>query len=421
MDQGYDSFPDSFNAELADAVRKSWSESQNNPQQLSLTDSPVGTPTNHSNYTSSPASLISSNKSASVTSPQPVTNALVDDGANGYQLIERHYSLTENTTESISDILIDLNLGTPECEETVKDTQPIPIRRGSLQDVQRVRQLLNPRSSFSGVSSNEPEVPQQGNIAWVTILKDDKPESIKPVIVLDRSLKQVNSKYRLCVLHSEQTNSSELRNVGIETICFEKFLPELLNNTIHSNSIIILFIALVNRFDLVCYLAPTCMAIENIDELLDSEEICNEIDNETCVLLTNESPDSQNEEDSQIIILRPSSDVAMCIKEFFTVYGNDENGRKSKICCMRDSDVLKTLFNETWGHLSSEGYCTTLTSAFNSESSQSFYKIVDFKILKPWNVQKDADDIIDDTLAGQWHLLWLDFLKSQNNMRASRC
>lgn len=413
MDQGYDSFPDNFNTELADAVRKSWSEPQNNLEQLSLTDSPVGTPTNHSNYTPSSASLISSNKSASVTSPQPAIDSMVDDGANGYQLIERHYSLTENTTESISDILIDLNLGTPECEETVQDTQPMPIRRGSLQDVQRVRQLLNPRSSFSGISSNEPEEPKQGSMGWVTILKDDKPESLRPVIVLDRSLRQVSSKYRLCVLHSEQTNASELRNVGIETICFEEVLPELLNNTIHSNSIIILFIALVNRFDLVCYLAPTCMAIENIDELLDSEEICNEIDNETCVLLTNESPDSQNEEYPQIIILRPSSDVAMCIKEFFTVYGNDENGRKSKLCCMKDSDVLKTLFNETWGHLSSEGYCTTLTTTSESESCQPFYKIADFKILKPWNVQKDAGDIVEDSLTEQWHLLWLDFLNSQ--------
>lgn len=410
MERSLETFPDDFTIELDDAVRKSWSEPQEMTTQTVDIFSPVGTPPVRNESGSSSGSMGSSFNQSSLVTPPNGLNESFEDNGQRYRRRERHYSLTENTHESISDIMVDLDLGVGNVEEPQLEILPVPIRRGSVQDVQRVRQLLNPRSSFSGVSSDEPETSKQENTGWVTILVDDKPETIKPVIILHRSLLAVNSKYRLHVLHNKYTDAAELAACGIRTLCFDEPLPRLLQQAVDSSSILSLFVALVDKFELACYLSPTCMVMENVDELLESEEICNEIDNETCVLLTKEAPEKAGKNYIQIAISRPCNEVAMCIKELFTEYGDDQEVKKGKVCCKDDFDVLRTLFNETWGHLSSEEYCGT---PFVRSATIGNYKIIDYKLLKPWN---DPEDISDDSINERWHLAWQEFEHSSRKL-----
>lgn len=393
-------YPDEFNLELADAVRKSWSEPQEVPCESSALFSPVGTPPAGSFCGSSTGSFVSSNNQGSLVTP-PMTSSGVPEETG--QNVERHYSLTENTHESISDIMVDLSLGDTQEASPELELQPRPIRRGSIQDVHRVRHLLNPRSSFSGSSTDEPTVPREENVGWVTILADDRPETMKPIIILDRSLQAVKSKYRLHVLHDRQTNAAELAACGIKTVCFDETLPKSFRCATGSSSVLSLFIALVDRLELACYLAPTCMVMENVDELLESDEICNEIDNETCVLLTKESSEGEAKGCLQIMILRPSIDLAMCVKELFTVYGDHGEAQEGKMSYKDDFDVLRTLFNQTWGHLSSDEYCAT--PGFE-QSTDKQYKIVDYRLLKPWI---ESEESATNSLCERWRLAWQDF------------
>ncbi|QLQ78586.1 hypothetical protein HG537_0A08330 [Torulaspora globosa] len=387
-------YPDEFNVELADAVRKSWSEPQEVAGESSTVLSPVGTPPVGSLCGSSSGSFVSSNNQGSLVTPPMSSNGGSEEISTGRN-VERHYSLTENTHESISDIMVDLSLG--ESQEVA------PVRRGSIQDVHRVRHLLNPRSSFSGASTDEPAVPGEDTVGWVTILADDRPKTMKPIIILDRSLQAVKSKYRLHVLHDRQTNAAELAACGIKTVCFDETLPKSFRCAVGASSVLSLFIALVDRLELACYLAPTCMVMENVDELLESEEICNEIDNETCVLLTKESSEDEAKNCLQIMILRPSNDLAMCVKELFTVYGEHDETQEGKLGYKNDLDVLKTLFNHTWGHLSSDEYC--ITPGFQQFTDKQ-YKIVDYRLLRPWI---DSEESATNSLCERWRLAWQDF------------
>lgn len=401
MDESLESFPDEFKVELADAVRKSWSEPQEMTGEAVNIFSPVGTPPGHSG--SSNGSFTSSHNQGSLSTPPSGPNESFED-QHGYRPRERHYSLTENTHESISDIMVDLDLGVGGSEEPELEAHPIKIRRGSVQDVQRVRQLLNPRSSFSGASSDEPVT------GWVTILADDRPETIKPVIILHRSLQAVNSQYGLYVLHNKHTDAAELAACGIKTLCVDESLPRLLQRAVDSSSILCLFVALVGKFELACYLSPTCMVVENVDELLESEEICSEIDNETCVLLTKEAGTSAEKNPIQLAIIRPCNEVAMCVKELFTEYGDGQESKNGKLCCKNDLEVIKTLFNETWGHLSSEEYCVTPDL---SSEVQDHYKIIDYKYLRPWN---EEEGVSTSSLNERWHLAWQDFESSSRRL-----
>lgn len=409
MDTGSEYFPDSFTNELDDAVRKSWSEPQNSNDSPLLRESPMGTPTNRSYIASSSGSNLSSNRYGSPTSNFTRTSG--DASIEPYPA-ERHYSLTENTEESISDILTDLTLGGPEYEGDVSQiSRPLPPRRSSIQEVQRVRQLLNPRSSFSGASSLEPQIPSFPEFCWATILPNDQPELTIPIMILHKSLLAVNSKYKLYVLHSNDTDVSRLQNSGIETLNYSEYLSTEVLEAIHPNSKLILFIALVKIFDIVCYLSPTSMVLENVDELLDSKEVSDEIDNDTCVLLSNGLPDRQGNDDNiQVLILRPSQEVAMCINEFFTVYGIDEDDRRGKIAAMKDCDVLKTLFDETWGYISSDEYSKMSTAAISKSDTHS--KIIDFKEIEPWNYK--LSDIVHsgNSTANQQLNIWRHFLNS---------
>lgn len=444
---------DNFSGDLAELIRKSWSEPQATPPTLSEAGSPLGTLLDEGDESLLSVSKMVSldlnetgtsdrSKSGDILIPQEKNvefqkiqqkwpteiSETNNDKSVDYQLFKRHYHLTDECHEAITDILDDLDLGsstepihndTPLNPPVSMDSNQLPIRRGSLQEVQWVRQLLNPRSSFSGVSSNEPSSSDYEDKCWVTILDQNADvESLKSIVVLNQSLRQVRSKYSLCVLYSgTKIDISLLQNLGIKTVDVDSSVKEILSingNDIHPNlSKLFLFMALVNSYELVCYLSSTCMVVENIDELLSSNEVCDEIDNETCVLLTNDSSyesDTNDLDDLKIIILRPNNEVAMCIREFFTVYGNGINQRNIKLSEMHDTQILKKLFGETWARLSSEGYYQRLQ--LNTNINDITCKLVDYKILKPWIVDINSrNNILHNPLYGNWYHAWYNATK----------
>ncbi|CCF58787.1 hypothetical protein KAFR_0F01900 [Kazachstania africana CBS 2517] len=448
----FDNLPEDLAGELGDAIRKSWSESKDSSAYTAnvsgYEDSPIGTPLNepvetevHEVLNTHPEVLRESSGTTRDDTPI-IIEAAKQAQEPDYQLFKHHYSITENR-DSMADILNDLDLGgspeppivSPEVPlnftqgELQSNQQAIPMerrqslntRRSSIQDVQWIRQLLNPRSSFSASSSNEPTVipsrlppghdGRTPSKCWVTVLSEDSIEAIKSIIVLNQSLKLVGSKYSLYILHDSRINSAKLSKYHINFIGIPIENLNLNPKLDKYWYILSIFINLVNLFDLVCFIAPTCMVIDNIDELLESSEICDEIDNETCVLLTNISNDVEKESnDAQIIIVKPNNEVAMCIKEYFTVYDNNQenNDKLNKLSKMNDFDVLRELFNETWGHISSDTYVKLLTENV-SGSTLNFIKIIDFKKLKPWNLK---NVINDNTVCGKWCEIWQQFWKN---------
>lgn len=522
----------------------------------------------------------------------PIINDVDKYGkAASYHLLRHHYSISEDK-DSASNLLNELELGNfdenvksnhkPEFKQNFNFNQttslhhqlknpfdtsnsgvlPTPVipnntrRRGSIQEVQWIRQYLNPRSSFSGASSNEPlPIPanknknnnhnnshnnshihnQQNkeqsptktqnyqyntnapttnvntddtslptsphigtlispninletsetvknkfiqvdsntsnvdstisnendvtmmNKCWVTTLLDNSQESMQMVLVLCYSLTLNNSKFPIFILYDEKIDVTPLQNCQVNLVPIFKndaksMSPvsdtNLTNEFGSSNSndnsteesfihllnknwfILSLFISFVNsNYDLICYISPTCLIVDNIDELLIVESINNEIDNETCVLLTNVI---ENDETPQLIIIKPNEEVAMCIKEFLTIYSGDQKERYEKInklLQMNDMNILHELFGDTWGQISSDGYVKLLQP--NNESININYcKILDFKNIRPWLM--DADSILkykdnennqnppkdSKTVIQKWHEIWLEIWSIyQKNVR----
>lgn len=476
---------DDLLGDLAAAVRKSWSESQHTVKKQTGTSayladsghSPISTPVpegfdeasihsfHEMNSPSDMASMHSNNSSDpafkkpyainTMTAPTPRHGAAHGDhsvhqhhshshdhhhhGSSqepDYQLFKHHYSISDDHRDSVVEILNDLELESPEPqvlgsvpENKVSNRdrgasiskQNTTTRRGSIQDVQWIRQLLNPRSSFSGNSANEPPVhygrgttnPHEtspystlpDSKCWVTILVDDSIEAVKSIIVLSESMRLVQSAYPLYVIHDHKINMSRLRNYNISSIpvSLDDFTGTTGSPVEHKRLILSLFVNLVNAFDLVCYIAPTCMVVENIDELLSSSEICNEIDNETCVLLTNVSV---GDNEPQLMVLKPNHEVSMCIKEYFTIYGDDHDGKIERLSQMDDLDILRELFHDTWGQISSEGYVSILQHDVPVDQGHAFTKIADFKYLQPWTNKIPAGD---NTYCGRWYRIWNEF------------
>ncbi|KAL3230577.1 IME2-dependent-signaling protein [Nakaseomyces bracarensis] len=366
------------------------------------------------------------------------------DQNSDYQIFKHHYSMPDNKKESVTNILNDLNLGSEQEEKADPGIVPLrkrssnsmsTARRSSVQDIQWMRQLLNPRSSFSGTSVNEPVLTtnKSGSIetnsslasastsssdhppnkCWVTVI--DRDEIIPAIVVLHRTLRSSNSKYDLVVLHPYTFDPSELHRRGItSTISFSECVATDLNDpalqlnseqetrTIIANwNKLSVFLSLVGHYDLVCYISPSCMVLQNIDDLLDSQEIFDEIDNEMCVLLTNQDSTKKDEKDPQIIMLKPNKEVAMCIREFFTVYSNSAQERKNKLMKLKDLDVLKELFGDTWGYISTDSYCKTIQHDEAFPRGNSMIRIIDFKNLAPWDHLHNTI-VNDDTLCARW-------------------
>ncbi|CCC71940.1 hypothetical protein NCAS_0I02720 [Naumovozyma castellii] len=437
---------DDFSNELAAAIRKSWSEAVPAPEPVTLTSgryrhpmeerSPIGTPVSSIPGRSAQTPplpgvdpTIPIQSSLRQQFQQPSTNNS-NNGGTDYQLFKHHYSLQDNQRgNSVSDILNDLEINGPadvgshERQESQMRSMspqrpPLNTRRSSIQDVQWIRQLLNPRSSFSGASLNEPpsairmETPQVGNKkGWVTILKDTSMRSVKSLLVLYHSLQLVGSKYKLYVIYDLMQDVSELRRLdvvlmGTSFSMMDKKWDELS-----------LFWSHLENYDLElsCYLSSNCLILANIDELLDSNEIAEEIDNETCVLLSNETNMEDGTIAPQIIIFRPNREVKMCIDEFFTIYGDINSTeelqlKKRKFKEMTDFDVLKKLFGDTWGHLSAEGYVVTLRQDVPLNET---HRIIDFQYLQPWNLGSGGEgygNLKTDSVCYRWVQIWNDFL-----------
>lgn len=528
-------------ADLADAVRKSFSEPQNKtfPQIHGLTsilqssrDSPIGTPiASTTNLTSMPNpdeilqtyGTVALNKDEILPGTSRNSNVQETPKQSDYQLFKHHYSISENARESVADILHELDIRSGDsispqpsslhstnvvsnvCMQqqypegvisqqkmfqqqlrnpfsgktdnnnnnnknnvskididtnaniTINDNKPgttlnqMATRRSSIQEVQWVRQLLNPRSSFSGPSQNTltvddsflqkystrttggplPDRKEEVTKCWVTILKeDDSIGSIKSIIVLYHSLLLTNSKYPMYVLHDPDIDVSELRKYNVSTVSIPKQYfqndPSSINPTLLADPtyqsltkkkwfILSLFVSFIEtNYELICYITPTSMVIDNIDELLEDQVINNEIDNETCVLLSNVTVSEL--EEPQLIIFKPSREVAMCIKEYFTMYGSDKESmyKVDKLLEMRDSEVMKELFGETWGKIASDGYVNVLESDDGSLDINNFIrrdgesiakksaKILDLKRVKPWDKEisegneykKDTNNVV---------------------------
>ncbi|CCK69367.1 Ids2p KNAG_0C02560 [Huiozyma naganishii CBS 8797] len=458
---------DELPPELADAVRKSWSEQQNMtrfPEQSVHTgNSPIGTPGELSQFEKSEDMDIPTgtatplnNASSTVQDSLRLLHFREPDAQDepDYQLFKHHYHISKDTRESVSDILNDLDLGSADqgplshsddlppiphqqpqqpqslpypMERTPSSGTGITTRRSSIQDVQWIRQLLNPRSSFSGSSANEPaavEMAEKGAIkCWVTALMNDSPEAVKSMIVLYQSLKATNSKYRLYVLYDGTVDISQLTKFDIHTVPLDcEFFFNGATNVPSSKCemlrnkkwfILSLFVSFINtNYELICYISPSCMVVENIDELLENQEINNEIDNETCVLLSNANT---NNEPPQVIILKPNNEVAMCLREFFTLYGTDDEKIK-KLLTLNDYDILRELFGETWAQISSDGYVVVLNGTQRSMNYADFVqcsngnviaKIIDYKNVKPWNLKGLQEETT--TIAGKWYEVWLNF------------
>lgn len=358
---------DSF--ELDAAVRRSWAESQRS-----------GTPTN---------------ARSPIATPLQGGDEVFQRRPSEYQLLKHHYSVSGPPERQFLDIVAQ--------DDTSNDSPVTPMdsaggvaRRSSVTDVQWMRPLLNPRSSFSGASSNEVPIPQTSSSGspvvpachddsasmkcWITILLNDACTS--DILILAKSLQKHTSKYPLVVLYRGASEDSlrSLNAVDIIAIEIEDPIYDFISQCRGDSHLMMqwsklsLFTSIAGRYGLICYIAPTCMVQDNIDELLEDPDICNEIDNEMCVLLTNK-PSSDQSNHIQIMLLRPNDELAMCIREFFTVYGQVDDNKRSQIASLNDIGVMKILFNDTWGYLLANDYVKDISSAQDVSSC----KILDFK------------------------------------------
>ncbi|SCU99690.1 LAME_0G04874g1_1 [Lachancea meyersii CBS 8951] len=365
--------------DLASAVRKSWSE----PVVPEGADSPIGTPR------STPRS--SEGGSISVESDTPVD----------YQLLKHHYAITDDDRRgSVQGGVLDILGG---LDPAVCPAAPQNTRRKSIEEVSKIRQWLNPRSSFSGVSPDEPNI-AHGTAAhkcWVTAIESQ--DDYWPILVLQHSLMSCGSRYKLLVLYTEQncTIATQLAHRGVEILKAAEVAPILVSSspsspaptaaTATSNATsdlplssrwfkLLPFVSLANAFDLVCYLSPRSIVLSNIDELLDSEVVSSEIDNETCVLLSNSVQPSPT-----VIVLRPNKEIEACIREYMTVYTDAE--KNSKWAKLRNSDgaaVLRELFQDSWGIVASE-YCYS-----GLDSVPAHAKLVECCTTQPWNASDNT-------------------------------
>ncbi|CEP64469.1 Ids2p LALA0_S11e04874g [Lachancea lanzarotensis] len=358
--------------DLASAVRKSWSD----PAVTEGLDSPIGTPRGTPRSSEGRGSM-------SLDSGSPVD----------YQLLNHHYASSDvnrktSVQEEISEVIGSMDPST---------YPPVPqtTRRKSIEEVSKIRQWLNPRSSFSGVSSEEPLLytDNMSQKCWVTVVETE--DDYWPILVLQHSLISSGSRYRLLVLYTEEnkTVATHLAHHSIETWKATDIAPILVSSSSAMPAAVVSdlppssrwckllpFVSLANTFDLVCYLSPRSFVLSNIDELLDSEVVSSEIDNETCVLLTNSMQDSPT-----VMVIRPNREIDACIREYMTVYTDAENnGKWSKLRGSNDATVLRELFHESWGIVASE-YCHT-----GLDSVPAHAKLVECSTTQPW---KATDNI----------------------------
>ncbi|SCU87601.1 LADA_0E05006g1_1 [Lachancea dasiensis] len=360
--------------DLASAIRKSWSESGT----AEGTDSPISTPRG------TPKSSTKGSITAEADIPED------------YQLLKHHYAISDTAGKSVAqdglvDVLRDLDFANNE------KASPHSTRRRSIEEVSRIRQWLNPRSSFSGASVNERQVKEEvsDRKCWITVVESQ--DDLWPILILKHSLVLSGTRYKLHVLYSESMLgvASQLSEQGIETIRTNDISPLLVDSATGSASSAFMpteegrpakwskllpFVSLANVFDLVCYLSPRSMVLSNVDELLESNIVSSEIDNETCVLLSNTM-----HEPPTLIVLRPNTEADACIREYMTVYSStDNNGKWAKLRSSQDLAVLRALFEDSWGVVASE-YCYRGVGSIPTTA-----KIIECCSTQPWNANDET-------------------------------
>ncbi|SCV01791.1 LAMI_0G13762g1_1 [Lachancea mirantina] len=378
-----------FSDDLASAVRKSWSEPSDPPLFSESSNSPIGTPQEGSACSS-----------GTHESSNP-------DSSEEYHLWKHHYAIsddakTTNPQGELMNVLQEL--------EFSEQPRPQQVRRSSIEDVSKIRQWLNPRSSFSGAPTNELNWQNSAqNRCWISILSDER--DMGPIRVLDFTLRACHSRYTLYVLvpHDLEDLAKELAKLGIHVIAMEKIAPRLVPKLVPDSTsspsdapffgnwnLLAPFLCLRDSFELVCYLSPRCAVLANVDELLASETVSDEIDNETCVLLTNTT-----DEPPMMIVLRPNDGIEACIREYMSIYiSKDSNEKWSRLQNSTGLDVLKELFKDSWGVVAGE-YCQRGPGTLSSG-----IKIVENPNNEPWSSQSS------DEITSIWRRAWLELNRS---------
>lgn len=262
-----------------------------------------------------------------------------------------HTNNNYNNGNNITDILEEWDF----IGDRVRNT-----RRTSMEDIFKVRHYLNPRSSFSNSGTN--------SRCWVTIIRDVS--EVACVVALNSSLRAHNSKMVLCVV---VPSSWDMALPSIPFLTFVK-LPEV--KYADDNDLTLLTLWSHLDYEFCCYLSPFIILQANIDEILLNEEIFEEIDNETCVFLTNDT--YQHKNDIVFVLFKPSVEIGTAMDEFLKVYSGDS----AKLAQLRETDVfdaLNTLFGEAWGVVGRELCHTPLDPSLSSNAS-----ILNYKQLQPW-------------------------------------
>ncbi|AET39960.1 Ids2p Ecym_5188 [Eremothecium cymbalariae DBVPG len=399
--------------DVASAMRKSLSYDFLNVNNSNEQASPIGTPrvdTSMSCTTGTGVSNVRVRGPLSVMSSDNASNDVSPD----YQLWNHHITnaspsvSTTTTYNNVLEILQDWDFS-GNSSGNHKDVQ----RRGSIEDVLKVRHWLNPRSSFSAASVNEPElyppmsdksssanlslssIPAAERRCWVTFISDMS--DLKPIITLHQSLIASQSKYKLLVLYSLENHgiTEYLQPYNISCLGIHPLKPivpnELSANITYTRewSVLSMWNELYDKFDLLVYLSPYSVVLSNVDELLD---LSDEIDNETCVLIINGT------KVPSLMSFKPHTEVAMVLEEFVTIYGQDWD-KLAKLNSMDDWSILDTLFASSTSKIG-EQYGLDVRKIDLKEPQK--VKVLDFNESKPW--LKNSDDLNDyDKL---WWEVW---------------
>ncbi|AMD22488.1 HHL282Wp [Eremothecium sinecaudum] len=388
--------------DIASAMRKSLSHDLFGGAGINEESSPIGTPKINT--------PISSDADKSVREAA-VSNGFTSGGLTSnsteafpdYQLWNHYTSDLKTggattTTSSYNDVLEILQEWdfSGSRSSKIKNFQ----RRSSIEDVLKVRHWLNPRSSFSASSMNEPEfTSSERHIAtptsapnkaerccWVTLLLGT--EDIMSIYALQNSILKSGSKFRLVVLYSAENEAiaNRLSADGIQcqvihplTPIFHGGMPEQARPTLKW-PLLALWNTLYGIYDTVCYMSPHTLLSSNADELL---EINDEIDNEVCVLVTNSTATPS------MMILKPHCEIHMVLEEFVTVYGLDWE-KVNKLSSMNDWNILAELFPDSSRKVDIR-YGADVNNMTAEDSS--FVKLLDFSQAKPWLKNENIDEL----------------------------
>ncbi|AAS51472.1 ACR246Wp [Eremothecium gossypii ATCC 10895] len=376
--------------DVASAMRKSLSYDFLNVPGGDEQASPIGTPT-----TATAEDGADGLESETGDGPRAA-----DEGGKGefadYQLWHHHRGSDVGVAKSQSstyESLLEVMLGWDFSGKQTGGDKGAP--RGSSEEALAVRQWLNPRSSFSAASTNEPELcltaSRKSSLmtlsrsassaferkCWITVCTSLA--DMQPILALRKSLQNIQSKYRLLVLYdAEQSDVAEcLVSHDFYTLGITPLAPRLSAELASDGTLLPRWLLLAawhelnGAYDDVCYLSPYLLAVASIDELLDFND---EIDNETCTLVVNRT------RIPSVITFKPHNEIRMVFDEYLTVYGADLE-KLEKLRGLSDWGILSELFSESC-HRLSDRYGVDVGD--DSLPVMRGVKVLDFGHVKPW-------------------------------------